>query len=171
VLEAQNGAEALLLCERFSGDIQRRISDVVIPRMSGHEIAERLTEMRPRMKVLYVSGYTDDIIVRHGVLDVGVSFLEKPITPDALARKVREALDDDSPTPSAPSGQPTTRLAFGETARHGRSLPFSPPPRPASREGFDRSCTKALRSTGTTESLKMPKSQPDSLGSAVAFLE
>jgi signal transduction histidine kinase/ActR/RegA family two-component response regulator len=93
VIEARNAGEALLTCERHPRTIQLLLTDVVMPQMSGRELATRLTSIRPEMKVLYMSGYTDNTIVHHGILDSGIAYLQKPIVPDVLARRVREVLD------------------------------------------------------------------------------
>jgi len=92
VLEARHGVEALEISERHQGPIHLMVTDVVMPQMSGRELAQRLQPLRPDMKVLYMSGYTDDAIVRHGVLGAGMAFLSKPFTPDALALKIHEVL-------------------------------------------------------------------------------
>jgi signal transduction histidine kinase/ActR/RegA family two-component response regulator len=93
VLEAPDGGQAIILCEKYHEPIHLILSDVVMPGMSGRRLAEQLKEIHPEVKVLYMSGYTDNAILHHGVLEPGINFLQKPFTVDGLARKVREALD------------------------------------------------------------------------------
>jgi DNA-binding response OmpR family regulator len=93
MLVASNGREALSICEQHEGKIDLLITDVVMPEISGRELAERITHDCPKMKVLFMSDYTDDAIVRHGVLEEGAFFLQKPFTPDDLSRKVRAVLE------------------------------------------------------------------------------
>jgi CheY-like chemotaxis protein len=93
VLEAGNRDEAVRLCEEHEGAIHALLTDVVMPQVSGPELAKQLTASRPAMKVICMSGYTDDSIVRHGVLESEIAFLQKPITTQNLPLKVREVLD------------------------------------------------------------------------------
>jgi two-component system cell cycle sensor histidine kinase/response regulator CckA len=93
VLSASNGEEALSISQDLERDIKLMITDVVMPQMSGRELAERMQALRPNLPVLFMSGYTDDAIVRHGLLDAKLNFIQKPFDADAAARKVREVLD------------------------------------------------------------------------------
>ncbi|HEX2877978.1 MAG TPA: ATP-binding protein [Polyangiaceae bacterium] len=93
VLEALTGGDAVQLCEQHPGQIDLLLTDVIMPRMSGREISNRVSELRPTTKVLFMSGYTEEAIVHHDILQPGVALLQKPITPDGLLRKIREVLD------------------------------------------------------------------------------
>jgi PAS domain S-box-containing protein len=92
VLEAVS-EKAEQMCRAYEGVIELLLTDVVMPVISGRELAEKLAPLRPQMKVLYMSGYTDNVIMHHGVLKPGIAFLQKPFTPDTLVRKVRTVLD------------------------------------------------------------------------------
>jgi CheY-like chemotaxis protein len=93
VLASASPEDALHIGERHSRPIDLLLTDVVMPGMSGREVAEQIVRLQPTVKVLYMSGYTDYAVARHGVLEPGTAFLQKPFTPANLARKVREVLD------------------------------------------------------------------------------
>jgi two-component system, cell cycle sensor histidine kinase and response regulator CckA len=93
VLEAGSGEEAWRICAGQEGPIHLLLTDVVMPGMSGPELARRLACMRPEMRVLYMSGYSDDTLIRQRAIEHGAAFLQKPFTPKVLAHRVREVLD------------------------------------------------------------------------------
>jgi PAS domain S-box-containing protein len=95
VLEAANAGEAMLICEQHEGPIHLLLTDAVMPRMSGKELADQFLRLRPDTRVLYMSGYTDRAIVHHGILDEDIAFIGKPFTPDALVLKAIEVLQQD----------------------------------------------------------------------------
>src|SRR5690606_16151691 len=94
VLEAGNGAEALRVLAGHETDIDLVITDVVMPVMGGRQLVEALKRLHANIRVLYVSGYTDDAVIRHGVQRADVAFLQKPYTPQSLAETVRRILDE-----------------------------------------------------------------------------
>jgi PAS domain S-box-containing protein len=96
LLVAANGHDALSLLEKHDGDVHLLVTDVVMPQMSGRQLAERVQLLHPQSRVLYMSGYADHAIVHHGVLQPGTAFLQKPFTPNALARMIRTVLDGES---------------------------------------------------------------------------
>ncbi|MBU0514180.1 MAG: response regulator, partial [Proteobacteria bacterium] len=95
VLEASSGGEALFLCEQQPGPIHLVLTDVVMPNMSGRDLADRLKASHPEIRVMFMSGYTDDAIADHGVVEEGVHLIGKPFAPIDLARKVRMVLDEE----------------------------------------------------------------------------
>jgi signal transduction histidine kinase/CheY-like chemotaxis protein len=106
VLEAPNGEAALRLVQQHHGRIDLLLTDVVMPGLSGRQLAEQLARARPDMKVLYASGYTDDSVVRHGILEARNAYLQKPFEPESLARKVRDVLDTSGIGAAAPDPLP-----------------------------------------------------------------
>jgi signal transduction histidine kinase/DNA-binding response OmpR family regulator len=121
VFEAHSASDAVRISERYNEPIHLLVADVVLPRASGRELAEQLARMRPRLRVLYVSGYAYDELVRSEAIATTAAFLAKPITPDALARKVREVLD--TPTSAASIAASVSAAAALRPAR--RSTPPS----------------------------------------------
>jgi two-component system cell cycle sensor histidine kinase/response regulator CckA len=93
ILEAENGENALRVGQTHDGSIDLILTDVVMPKMSGKELAKRMEKIDPHVKVIFMSGYTDDAIVKHGILPQGQQYIQKPFTPNSLVRKVREVLD------------------------------------------------------------------------------
>ena len=93
ILEARNGGEALLICEQHAGPIHLAVTDMVMPGMSGADLVKRLAPLRPGMKALYMSGYTEHAVLREGVPGPGAAFMQKPFAPNELAQKIREMLD------------------------------------------------------------------------------
>lgn len=93
VLPARDGLAALEVCEKHDGPVHLLLTDMVMPRMNGRELAECLRSTRPETAVLFLSGYTDDAVVREGMREAALAFLQKPFTAEALARKVRELLE------------------------------------------------------------------------------
>jgi CheY-like chemotaxis protein len=96
VLDAKGGDEAIRVCRAHNGPIDLLLTDVVMPEISGKEVADRLLELRPTIRVLFMSGYTDEAIVQHGVLDANVEFIQKPFTWFGLTRKVRDVLNHEA---------------------------------------------------------------------------
>jgi DNA-binding response OmpR family regulator len=97
VIEARNGADALEAARSHEGEVHLLITDVVMPGMSGRELAERLVAEQAGIRILFMSGYTDDVISSHGIDPSRVAFLQKPFSGSELARKVREVLDRRPP--------------------------------------------------------------------------
>ena len=102
VLAANSGTEALQQARDFNGTIHLLLTDVVMPEMSGPELASRMASLRPAIKVIFTSGYTDDTVARQGALDPGVTFIQKPYRPKALARKIREVLGEPAQEGESP---------------------------------------------------------------------
>jgi CheY-like chemotaxis protein len=93
IMEASSGKEALSLCAETNGNINLLLTDVIMPEMNGRELFESIRSIRPSINVIFMSGYTNDIIAHHGIFETGETFIQKPLTPSKLSRKVREFLD------------------------------------------------------------------------------
>jgi CheY-like chemotaxis protein len=92
ILEAENGEDALHVFDRYHGTVDLLLTDVVMPKMGGTELAEKLRKLAPDIQVVFMSGYTENAIVHQGVLKEGIYFIHKPLTPDALSSMVRKVL-------------------------------------------------------------------------------
>jgi PAS domain S-box-containing protein len=130
-LEAADGAAAVQICVAHQGPIHLLLTDVIMPGMNGHEVAQRVKSVRPEVKVLYMSGYTENVIGHNGTLDAGINLLQKPFTLQALKEKVREVLDSDAlpqeaamPARSSPGAtQYSSRIPAFRAQRFKLTLP------------------------------------------------
>jgi two-component system cell cycle sensor histidine kinase/response regulator CckA len=104
VLEAPTAKAALAMAAKKHEQIDLLLTDVVMPETSGRHVAEQFALLRPEARVLFMSGYTDDAVVRHGILQAGVAYLQKPFTGDSLAAKVRAVLDAPRKLPAPGAG-------------------------------------------------------------------
>jgi CheY-like chemotaxis protein len=95
VLTAVDGTDALEVARAHAGTIHLVLTDVIMPNLSGPELARRLTLQFPHLRVLFMSGYSDEAVVRHGLLDAQVFFIQKPYTPSGLTQKIRQVLDTE----------------------------------------------------------------------------
>ena len=111
VIEAPTGGDALLICEQYKGPIHLLLTDVVMPRIGGRQLWERLAPLRPGMKVLFMSGYTDDAIIHHGVLSSEFAFVQKPLMPALLLTKLRAVLDEPMPYSRRRSSRPPSSVS------------------------------------------------------------
>jgi len=93
IIEAGDDAEAQKLSKKFNGKIHLLLTDLILPGLNGRELSELLLQSRKEMKILFISGYSDDVIAKHGVIDEGLSFLQKPFTASSLGKKIREVLE------------------------------------------------------------------------------
>jgi len=116
VLEAIQGDDALRLCAEHRGCIDLLLTDVMMPGMSGRELAERAVALRPETKVLFMSGYTDDAVLRHGVFDADIAFIQKPFKPAELAEKVRRLLSPLAPAHGGPGRRRWVETRSAESA-------------------------------------------------------
>ena len=94
VLKAKNGIEAMAVCKRYKGVIHLLLTDVIMPGMNGRELAEKIQKLQTNIKILFMSGYTDNVIVKNGILEPNMNFLQKPFIAEKLAKKIREVLDE-----------------------------------------------------------------------------
>jgi CheY-like chemotaxis protein len=122
VLDARDGGEALRLCGQHGGAIDLLLTDVVMPTMGGRELADRIASLLPETKVLFMSGYTDDAIAHHGVLEPGTALLQKPFTPEALCRRVRDVLDHERADPLGSDGNRRGGVSARQESEGRRSL-------------------------------------------------